>query len=289
MQDRHHCRLMYPLLLISTLLASRSYYKVYVHTYLFKSRLSSILWYHCSTGTYGEAVPFVGNHSAVAGGPKTCSRKRVDAINSCFTGFVVTSAQMTTSMFCANRCTFCWRGDKAPVSRDWYGPIDEPSVIINEATQAHLKLLCGYSGHPKVNKAMIEKYKDVKHVALSLTGEPITYPLIDEILSEFHKRRVSTFLVTNAQYPEALRKIRIVRNYISVDTEQSWLKMWTDPCPDYYSGYWMSRSWGTVQTCIRLTIVKGGTIRPWRLRKLLLVHQTLLKWKYARGASRDLH
>src|SRR5437870_4544521 len=31
--------------------------------------------------------------------------------------------QMTTSMFCASRCTFCWRGEKAPVSKDWYGPV----------------------------------------------------------------------------------------------------------------------------------------------------------------------
>src|SRR3989338_1143226 len=37
--------------------------------------------------------------------------------------------QMTTSMFCASRCTFCWRGEKAPVTKTWYGPVDEPEHI----------------------------------------------------------------------------------------------------------------------------------------------------------------
>jgi tRNA wybutosine-synthesizing protein 1 len=65
---------------------------------------------------------------------------------------------------------------------------------------------------------MLEKMKDVKHVALSLTGEPITYPLLNEILAQFHQRGVSTFLVTNAQFPEAMEKIKnVTQLYISVD------------------------------------------------------------------------
>jgi len=44
-------------------------------------------------------------------------------------------------------------------------------------------------------------------VALSLVGEPIFYPKINEMINEYHKRHLSTFLVTNAQFPEQLKKI----------------------------------------------------------------------------------
>ena len=37
------------------------------------------------------------------------------------------------------------------------------------------------------------------HCALSLVGEPIMYPHINELVSELHRRRISSFLVTNAQ------------------------------------------------------------------------------------------
>ncbi len=209
---------------------------------------------------------FVGNHSAVkvCGWTKNMLTQKGGCYKFLFYGIRSHQCmQMTTSMFCANRCTFCWRGDKAPVSRDWYGPVDQPSVIINEASEAHKKLLCGYDGNPKVNKQLVEQYKDIKHVALSLTGEPITYPLIDEILSEFHKRKVSTFLVTNAQYPEALEKIQnCTQLYISVDAPNKELIKEVDRplFPDYYERLLKCLDilkQKQFRTCIRLTIVKG--------------------------------
>jgi wyosine [tRNA(Phe)-imidazoG37] synthetase (radical SAM superfamily) len=39
----------------------------------------------------------------------------------------------------------------------------------------------------------------VRHCALSLVGEPIMYPHINELVDLLHGRGISTFLVTNAQ------------------------------------------------------------------------------------------
>lgn len=44
----------------------------------------------------------------------------------------------------------------------------------------------------------------VRHCALSLVGEPIMYPHINELLGLLHGRRISSFLVTNAQFPELI-------------------------------------------------------------------------------------
>ncbi len=44
-----------------------------------------------------------------------------------------------------------------------------------------------------------------KHCALSLVGEPIMYPEINKFVDLLHDKAMSTFLVTNAQFPEAIR------------------------------------------------------------------------------------
>lgn len=44
------------------------------------------------------------------------------------------------------------------------------------------------------------------------------YPKINELISELHKRRMSTFLVTNAQFPDAMRCLKpVTQLYVSVD------------------------------------------------------------------------
>jgi len=85
----------------------------------------------------------VGNHSAV----KICgwTKSQIKGEGGCykFTFYGIRSyqcLQMTTSMFCANRCTFCWRGEKAPVSKTWYGPIDPPNYIIDNALKAPTRI-----------------------------------------------------------------------------------------------------------------------------------------------------
>lgn len=58
----------------------------------------------------------------------------------------------------------------------------------------------------------------IRHCALSLVGEPIMYPEINAILTELHKRHISSFLVTNAQFPDRIRHlVPITQLYVSVD------------------------------------------------------------------------
>ena len=171
--------------------------------------------------------------------------------------------QMTTSMSCANRCEFCWRDYKAPVSKEWKGGIDDPVELIDGSLEAHQKLLYGFKGSAKANKVFVDQaLKDVKHVALSLTGEPITYPRINEMIAEFHQRKISTFLVTNAQYPEAIKNLApVTQLYASVDAPNKELLKEIDK--PLFSDFWerflksldyLSEKEG--RTVIRLTLVK---------------------------------
>jgi tRNA wybutosine-synthesizing protein 1 len=75
-----------------------------------------------------------------------------------------------------------------------------------------------FKGVPGVLKERLEEGMKVKHCALSLVGEPIMYPEINSFVKMLHQKEISTFLVTNAQFPEAIKKLDpVTQLYVSVD------------------------------------------------------------------------
>src|SRR3989338_8425192 len=81
----------------------------------------------------------VGEHSAV----KVCgwTRNMLNNYGGCyklkFYGIMSHQCmQMTTSISCANRCTFCWRGYKAPVSKEWKWEVDDPQEIFEKSVRS---------------------------------------------------------------------------------------------------------------------------------------------------------
>lgn len=61
------------------------------------------------------------------------------------------------------------------------------------------------SGVPGVKLERFEEGLEVKHCALSLVGEPIMYPEINTFVRLLHTHNISSFLVTNAQFPQEIR------------------------------------------------------------------------------------
>lgn len=208
----------------------------------------------------------VGSHSAVktCGWTKNMIRGRGGCYKLKFYGIMSHQClQMTTSISCANRCTFCWRDYKSPVSREWKWDADNPKLILEQSIRQHHKLLNGFKGSATANQKLYNESRAVKHVALSLTGEPIMYPGINELINLFHQQKISTFLVTNAQYPEQIRGLRpITQLYISVDAPAKELLREIDK--PLFKDYWdrFVKSLENIaekkhRTCIRLTIIKG--------------------------------
>lgn len=68
-----------------------------------------------------------------------------------------------------------------------------------------LTFFAAVSGVPGLKVERYEEGLEVKHCALSLVGEPIMYPEINGLLKLLHQRGISSFLVTNAQFPEEIR------------------------------------------------------------------------------------
>lgn len=213
-----------------------------------------------------QGYRLVGDHSAVkiCGWTRNMIRGQGGCYKLTFYGIMSNQCmQMTTSISCANRCTFCWRGYKAPVAKEWKWGVDDPDMILDESLKSHHKLLAGFKGSKKCNQSAYKASNTVRHVALSLTGEPIIYPRINELIKRYNEEHISTFLVTNAQYPEQIRDLNpVTQLYVSMDApEKNLLKEVDVPLfADYWERLMQSLDYlaqKKQRTCIRLTVIKG--------------------------------
>jgi len=171
--------------------------------------------------------------------------------------------ETTPSLACANKCTFCWRHHTNPVGTTWRWQMDDPIELVEAALSEHCKMIKQMKGVPGVLAEKLEEGMNPKHCALSLVGEPIMYPEIGKFVGELHSRKISTFLVTNAQFPEAITNLPpITQLYVSVDAATpETLKAIDRPL---FSDYWdrfidslKSLKDKQQRTVYRLTLVSG--------------------------------
>lgn len=168
-----------------------------------------------------EGYKIIGTHSAV----KLCrwTKHQLRGRGGCYkhTFYGITSYQCmeaTPSLACANKCVFCWRHHKNPVGREWRWQTDEPEQIVEEGIQNHVQLIKMMRGVPGLRMDRWREAFTVKHCALSLVGEPIMYPHINRFVRLLHAKQISSFLVTNAQFPEAITALEpVTQLYVSVD------------------------------------------------------------------------
>ncbi len=114
--------------------------------------------------------------------------------------------QMTPTVDACNLgCLFCWR------TQEWGSETliesDDPGFIAEESIKAQRLLLSGFKGNPAVTK---DRWLEAWHpdqVAISLTGEPTLYRRLGEMIDEFRRRKMTTFLVTNGTTPAVLRRM----------------------------------------------------------------------------------
>ena len=123
--------------------------------------------------------------------------------------------QMTPCLpFCSLRCQFCWR-DTSITYPKWVNGVDEPKDIIDSAIKVQKELLSGLGGVPHSEKHLKEALTP-SNAAVSLAGEPTIYEKLSELIKEFHKRNITTFLVTNGTFPERLEALETLPTQLYV-------------------------------------------------------------------------
>jgi tRNA wybutosine-synthesizing protein 1 len=157
----------------------------------------------------------IGNHSAV----KRCKWLYESLVNGrvCYKQkfYGIQShrcIQMTPSLYyCTQQCLFCWRAQSGDMQVTWdemKNPSnDTPEQIVEGCFKAQDKIISGYKGNQKADWRKFQEAQRPKHVAISLTGEPTLYESLGDLISTFHSKGLTTFLVSNGNLPNKLSSL----------------------------------------------------------------------------------
>ncbi|WEU41071.1 MAG: 4-demethylwyosine synthase TYW1 [Candidatus Odinarchaeum yellowstonii] len=173
-------------------------------------------------------------------------------------------------IWCPNYCVYCWRVMPQDVGLNW-DPLgvksitgDEPEVIFEGFLREQRRILSGYNpeGNRKVDKVKWLEAQDPKHFAISLSGEPLLYNRINELIEYIKNKGKTVFLVTNGQEPERLAVLNEpTQLYISLSAPNK--EVFKRTCRPTYPDGWqrLQRSLELLSTfkcptVLRLTLVK---------------------------------
>ncbi|EFQ96988.1 tRNA wybutosine-synthesizing protein 1 [Nannizzia gypsea CBS 118893] len=218
-----------------------------------------------------QGYTIVGSHSGVkiCRWTKSALRGRGSCYKNSFYGIKShLCMESTPSLSCSNKCIFCWRHGTNPVGTTWRWKVDPPELIFSGVKEGHYKKIKMLRGVPGVRAERFAEAMRIRHCALSLVGEPIFYPHINELLSLLHKEHISSFLVCNAQHPDELAALqRVTQLYVSIDaSNRESLRKIDRPL---HRDFWerLQRCLGIIRekrdvhrTVYRLTLVKGFNI-----------------------------
>ncbi len=222
----------------------------------------------------GQGYHFVGGHSAVKICEYTANGLRGGTLCYKYSFYGIKSwqcVQATPAVGCNLSCRFCWRIIPDELGISWNtlnaaGKWDEPDSIVEGMVAEQRRIVSGFKGQAdtELKRRRWNEANAPRHVALSLTGEPTFYPKLGKMLEAFHKRGISTFLVSNGTLPEAIGRLSPLPTqlYISLQApdEQIYLKTTRPKTP----GAWerLRKSLSALKaldtrTVLRMTLIRG--------------------------------
>lgn len=174
---------------------------------------------------------------------------------------------------CTHNCIFCWRSTQFTQTK--LDDPDGPEFIIEEAIKAQRMMLSGFGGFEGADETRLKEAQTPNQAAISLSGEPTLYNYLPELTDSFHKRKFTTFVVSNATRPEMLERIKPTQLYITLPAsdEETYKKI----CNPLIKDGWekINESLDVLansktRTVIRLTLVRGLNMKkPKEYAKLI--------------------
>ncbi|KAF2162412.1 hypothetical protein M409DRAFT_27037 [Zasmidium cellare ATCC 36951] len=243
-----------------------------------------------------QGYTIVGSHSGV----KICrwTKSALRGRGSCykFSFYGIAShlcMEATPSLSCSNKCVFCWRHGTNPVGTTWRWTVDPPDMIFQGMKQGHYQKIKILRGVPGVRSERFSEAMRIRHCALSLVGEPIFYPHINELLAMLHREHISSFLVCNAQHPDQLAALGpVTQLYVSIDaSNKDSLRRIDRPL---HRDFWerfircmniLREKRFTHRTVFRLTLVKGFNIEEEAAGYADLVERALPAFVEVKGVT----
>jgi tRNA wybutosine-synthesizing protein 1 len=140
---------------------------------------------------------------------------------------------------------------------------DTPEEIVEGCFKAQERIISGYKGNEKTDWRKFQEAMRPKQVAISLTGEPTLYAPLGDLISLFHQKGLTTFLVTNGNLPQKLSKLsqEPTQLYVSLCAPNE--GVYNEVCRPQFPKAWtnLNETLGLLQsfrcpTVIRMTMVK---------------------------------
>ncbi len=166
---------------------------------------------------------------------------------------------------CNQRCLFCWRYQ----DHEERGSVkyDEPKDIVKSSIKAQRELVSGFKGDERCSKKMWDEARNPNQVAISLAGEPTLYPYLGELIREYKKRGMTTFLVTNGTLPERLENLSELPTQLYVTLPAPNRKIYDKLCIPSSSDNWdnIKRSLDILSTLDTRTVVRHTLVKGWNI------------------------
>ncbi len=221
-----------------------------------------------------QGYHFVGRHSAVKICEYAANGLRAGTLCYKYSFYGIRSwqcLQSTPAIGCDLGCRFCWRVIPEELGIKWnelnaIGEWGDPEFIIEGMIKEQRRIVSGYKAlaDTELKKRRWAEANDPRHVAISLTGEPTFYPGLGRLIHGFHKRGISTFLVTNGTLPEAIESLDPLPTqlYISLQApnEETYLAVTRPKIKDAWPRFLRSLSIMSrlkTRTALRMTLIKG--------------------------------
>ena len=169
--------------------------------------------------------------------------------------------QMTPSVaWCTHSCIFCWRNTEfSPKEPNW----ESAEKVLEASITAHRQAISGFKGSDKCDKELFKEALEPNQVAISLAGEPVTYPYLSDFIELCTQKGMTTFLVTNGTYPEKIRELQVLPTNIYMSLVATDEETYKKICAPHEAGLWEKimetlKLFQTLDTTtvIRITAVK---------------------------------
>jgi tRNA wybutosine-synthesizing protein 1 len=167
-------------------------------------------------------------------------------------------------------CQFCWRFQS--FTEQELKEVDEPEYILDKAIEAQRRLITGFKGDYRCDQKKWKEANQPNMLACSLSGEPTLYPKLGEFFEICHKRRITTFLVTNGTIPEALEKLEPLPTQLYVSVVAPNKEVYKKLCAPL-----IHKGWEKIMQTLEIlpsldtrTVIRHTLIKEWNMNEKYL-------------------
>jgi len=174
--------------------------------------------------------------------------------------------QMTPAINqCTHTCLFCWRYQGFTEQNIVHS--DDPEFILEESIQAQRRLLTGFKGHPLCDIDKWHEAQDPNMVACSLSGEPTLYPYLGDFFDACHRKKMTTFLVTNGTTPDVLKNLDPLPKQLYVSIVAPTEELYKKICSPLISDGWdkIKETLEILPSLQTRTVIRHTLVEGWNM------------------------